>query len=63
MNITEFAALKVGDRISNPFSEASGTVTAVFDTGVSVLWDGSKPDLARHYAVNSTIWMHWTKSQ
>ncbi len=59
MTLTEFAALKVGDKIENVFSGSRGEVTAVTDGGVRVMWPPSGIDFA--YPVNSTAWMHWDK--
>lgn len=66
MNINEFLALKVGDRISNPMSNTSGTVTALLrdrrhqQEGVAIQWDGTDPDTARQFTKHTTAWMHWT---
>lgn len=63
MNIKEFAALKVGDRIENHMSQSRGEVVTVDATGVRVRWDGSgrvdDPTVTWHYSVNSTAWTHW----
>jgi hypothetical protein len=58
MNVQEFAALKVGDKISNPMNGSTGHVTATNDSGVRVAWGVSPVDFM--YTVNSTAWMHWT---
>ena len=65
MTLKEFAALKVGDKITNPMSSSAGEVTAVDDKGVHVRWgnicgESPKDSVTRHYSVASTIWMHWS---
>lgn len=68
MNIKEFAALKPGDRITNPMSASRGVVVGVDDKGVSIHWGGDvgrrtqegATGTIRHYSVASTIWMHWS---
>ncbi len=58
MNLQEFAALKVGDKIeNNMLGPAIGTVTDVTKSGVRVSWGGAQ---AFFYSVNTTAWMHWT---
>lgn len=59
MNLKEFAALKVGDKIENPTTGGMGTVSAVADAGVKVQWGVSA--LEFFYSVNTTAWMHWRK--
>jgi hypothetical protein len=58
MNLKEFAALKVGDVVSNPMTPGDdGKVVNVTDSGVRVVWsEGSIPFF---YSVNTTAWMHW----
>lgn len=59
MNLKEFGALKVGDKISNPMNLSGGTVSGITDSGVRVRWGAST--LEFFYSVNSTAWMHWSK--
>lgn len=59
MNLTEFAALKAGDKISNPMTASYGEVVEVTTTTVLVRWHvGTTP---RTYGANTTAWMHWDK--
>lgn len=62
MNLSEFAKLKLGDKIINPMLSTStvGTVAKVDDSGVYVKWgDNPAQDRTHHFPVNSTGWMHW----
>lgn len=69
MNLTEFNALKPGDRIENAMSGSTGEVVEADSKGVRVAWNeagrhggGGKPEGAlRHYSRFSTIWFHWSK--
>lgn len=65
MNLTEFAALRAGDKIDNHMSNSRGEVVDVDDKGVRVRWsvvDGQERTAAtRHYSAGSTIWFHWSK--
>lgn len=64
MNLQQFAALKVGDKIENAFTGGVGTVTEVTEGGVRVRWglvDGSS-GVTYFFSVNSTAWMHWSKA-
>ena len=61
MNLSEFAALKAGDRITGMNGDL-GHVTEVNATGVKIAW-GSPTALPFAYSVNSTIWMHWSKAE
>jgi hypothetical protein len=61
MNIKEFATLKAGDTVENPM--APGSIADVVETtpqGVWITWNGSPQRF--FYSVNSTAWMHWSKS-
>lgn len=58
MNLQQFAALKPGDKISNPMGNSAGVVVSVSDSGVRVRWEPATMDF--FYSVNSTAWMHWT---
>lgn len=59
MNITEFAALKAGDKVVNLMAGSTGEVVEITDQGVKVCWyAGTAP---RVYVANSTAWMHWDK--
>lgn len=68
MNLQEFAALKVGDKVANDMSHSHGEVVEVLDGGVRVAWHGADKPVSPgnlvtwFYGVNSTTWMHWTKS-
>lgn len=61
MNVQEFAALKVGDKVLNNMlgERPSGRVTEVNDKGVRISWGGTATTF--HYPVNSTAWFHWSK--
>ena len=59
MNVQEFAALKVGDKIENAMSHSTGEVTEVNAYGVRVAWGLSKT-FCPLYTVNSTAWFHWS---
>lgn len=61
MNLKEFAALKVGDKIDNHMLHSHGTVTEVNDQGIMLCWHPGTP--ARAYSVNTTAWMHWSKAE
>lgn len=65
MNINEFAALKVGDKIECPMNNVSGSVgevAEVTDTGIRVVWGSRHANETRfYYSVNSTAWMHWSQ--
>lgn len=68
MNVKEFAALKVGDKVANLMSSSTGEVTEVTDAGVRVRWTqegasqhGQQP-VTFAYPVNSTAWFHWSKA-
>ena len=63
MNLQEFAALKVGDEVKSLMAgPAVGTVTAVKENGVTVVWgDRHERETPFFYSVNSTSWMHWTQ--
>lgn len=68
MNMREFAALKVGDKISNQFSGSHGEVVETTDSGVRVCWGWNNrptPQTAPTFAytVQSTAWMHWSKPE
>lgn len=68
MNMQEFAALKVGDKIENPMNGSTGEVTATSDGGVRVVWGRrmfaqAAPSTSFFYSVQSTAWMHWRKAE
>ncbi len=65
MNLQEFAALKVGDKVENAMLGSHGEVTQVAAQGVRVVWGGAEPIAANQflYTVQSTAWMHWGKSE
>ena len=64
MNIKEFAALKVGDKIENlAFAYGSrGEVVETASNGVRVVW-GPRHDRETRffYSVVGTSWMQWSK--
>jgi hypothetical protein len=57
MNIQQFAALKVGDKVDNPMNGSRGEVTKVQERGVSVAWGGNALDF--YYPVEGNTWLHW----
>lgn len=64
MNLQEFAALAVGDKIeNNAFGQSGeGEVVAVEASGVRVVWGPVTPNATRFfYSVQSTAWMHWSR--
>lgn len=69
MNLKEFAALKIGDKVANAMSQSTGEVTEVTDQGVRVRWDHnragpgseSRQPVTFLYVVNGTSWFHWSK--
>lgn len=62
MNIQEFAALRVGDKINNLMGNSSGIVTGVFDSGVVVRWGVAGGGVDFKYTINTTSWFHWSKA-
>ena len=63
MNAQEFAALKVGDKITNPMSQqrSVGTITDVTPSGVRLRW-GDDPGTSQFfYSVISSAWTHWER--
>lgn len=62
MNLQEFAALKVGDKIENPQNGSTGAIVEVTDSGVRVVW-GERHDKETRffYSVNTTAWMGWNR--
>jgi hypothetical protein len=62
MNLQEFAALKAGDKISNPMNPgSSGTISKTSESGVHVKWGSSTMEF--YYSVNTTAWTHWTRDE
>lgn len=65
MNLTEFAALKVGDKIENHAQGGvgSGEIVACTSSGVRVVW-GPRHDRETQffYSVVGTAWMQWSKA-
>lgn len=61
MNLQEFAALKVGDKIENPMLNSMGTVSEVTKQGVRIAWEGSRSAITFQYTVQNTSWFHWSK--
>jgi len=64
MNLQEFAALKVGDKIENPADGGAsvGEIVETLDRGVRVVW-GPRHDRETQffYSVVGTTWMQWNK--
>jgi len=64
MNIKEFGALKVGDKISNPAIGGlnEGEIVETTSSGVRVVW-GPRHDREQKffYSVVGTSWMQWSK--
>lgn len=66
MNIQEFVALTVGDKVSNTVSGSTsiGEVTSVTPSGVRVVWGKRHAtETPFFYSVQTTAWMHWTKTE
>jgi len=65
MNMQEFAALKVGDKIVNRMTlpASTGTVTEITANGVRVVWGAAELTCTFAYPVNTTAWMHWSKAE
>lgn len=65
MNIKEFGALKVGDKISNHAigSYNSGEIVECTSSGVRVVW-GPRHDRETKffYSVIGTSWMQWSNA-
>lgn len=58
MNLKEFAALQVGDKIENWFpSRSVGEIVETTASGVRLRWEGNEQSF--FFSVNSTAWMHW----
>ena len=62
MNIAEFAALKVGDKITNPSlgTFEAAEIVETSDRGVSFRWDGTP--VVFFAAANSTLWHQWVEA-
>lgn len=64
MNLQEFAALKVGDKIESAMSGTRGEITEVTDKGVRVRWGGTGPSgFMPTYSVQGTAWFHWSLAE
>lgn len=61
MNLQEFAALKVGDKIVNGMTNSDATVAELKDNGVVLHW-GNNP-MPFFYGAASTAWFHWEKTE
>lgn len=63
MNLKEFAALAVGDKIENPATgSGSGEVVEATDSGVRVVWgQRGEHEHKFFYSVVGTAWMNWNK--
>ena len=64
MNLQEFSALKVGDKIENPADGGAsrGEVVETTISGVRIVW-GPRHDreMKFFYPVVSSAWMQWSK--
>lgn len=64
MNLKEFGALKIGDKIDNPATGGvgHGEVVECTSSGVRVVW-GPRHDRETRffYSVVGTAWMNWNK--
>jgi hypothetical protein len=61
MNLQEFSALRVGDKVEIPMTNGNvGEVTAIEDNGIQVAWNGGR---SWFYSASGTAWMHWTKAE
>lgn len=60
MNITEFAALKVGDVVENGMTMSKGSVVECVHDGVKIAW-GTPTAPLYHYTVQSTAWFQWER--
>lgn len=62
MNLSEFNALVVGDKVENAMTRGEGTISGIRETRtghiVSVKWGGT---IEFSYPVHSTAWYHWNK--
>lgn len=63
MNMQEFAALKVGDKVDNHMSQSQGVVAEITAAGVRVRWGDGTPGstISFMYSVNTTSWTHWSR--
>lgn len=63
MNLQEFSALKIGDKIQNlSLGGGTGEVVETTDSGVRVVWGEVTPNATRFFfSVVGTSWMHWNK--
>jgi hypothetical protein len=64
MNIKEFAALKVGDKIENPsLGHDFGEVVECSSSGVRIVW-GRRHDreMKFFYSVVGTAWTQWSRA-
>lgn len=65
MNLQEFSALKVGDRIVVLMNHSKGVISSVTNAGVQIQWGVDEPMpgvMAFPYSVQSTAWFHWDKA-
>jgi hypothetical protein len=65
MNVNEFAALKVGDKIENRSvggGVSAGEIVECTASGVRVVWgDRHEREHSFFYSVVGTAWTHWNK--
>lgn len=60
MNISEFAALKVGDKIQNlALGSHVGIISERTDSGVKVKWPPSSQEY--FFSATGTAWFQWSK--
>lgn len=66
MNLEQFSALKLGDKITNPMNDGDvrGEVVEKLKSGVYVVWGERRVRETRfYYSVVSTAWMCWAKPE
>lgn len=64
MNLHEFSALKVGDKIENASTGNTGEVTETTSSGVRVVWGPRHEHETRFfYSVQTTAWMSWARPE
>lgn len=64
MNIQEFAALKEGDKVTNPMTNSTGEVVEATKSGVRVVWGERGPNEHKFfYSPLDRAWVHWNLVQ
>lgn len=68
MNLAEFNALKIGDKVENAMTNGEGIVSAVHEARgrivagtVTVKWGPNGGVIEFSYTAHSTAWFHWNK--